>query len=354
MLGAPGFGAGGRGVGSTAGATRRNQGAFGIDANRVALDRTREEAASRGVEQRHAAPILAAGMGAAFARNDSARNRAWTRSDWARVLWSSKMAVPPASPRNQASDPAEPEVLAELRYAVTSLPERWVLPEVKVPESRPHDRASELFHDQLEAWIERSGRDALVARNLAVRWSEQKRRIGVDPDVCLIEPAPPERDEITSLCVWKPGHQVPRFALEIVSLNHPYKDYGEAPDKYAACGTEELVVFDPLLAGPRAGGGPHLLQLWRRDASGAFVRLYAGSRPARSTVLGAWLHVVDAGKRLRAADDEQGSEWWRTREEAAGESETAAREREQAAREREQAALRRIAELESEVDRLRR
>jgi hypothetical protein len=283
----------------------------------------------------------------------NARNWSPARPDEFGVLWFPKMAVPPVA-RQEPADPAAPAVLAEIRYAVTSLPERWVLPEMKVPESRPHDRASELFHDQLEAWIERTGRDALVARNLAVRWNESQRRIGVDPDVCLIEPAPPERDDIISLCVWKPGHRVPRFALEIVSLNHPYKDYAESPDKYAACGTEELAVFDPLLAGPSAGAGPHPLQVWRRDASGVFVRLYAGSGPAHSTVLGAWLHVVEAGKRLRVADDEQGNHLWRTREEAAFESETQARDRERAARDREQAALRRIAELESEVDRLRR
>jgi hypothetical protein len=37
----------------------------------------------------------------------------------------------------------------------------------------------------------RAGRDALVAENLAFRWNERRPSIGVDPDVCLIEPAPP-------------------------------------------------------------------------------------------------------------------------------------------------------------------
>ncbi len=96
-------------------------------------------------------------------------------------------------------------MVAELRYAVRTVPDRWILPERKVPESRPHDRASELFHGQLVAWVERTGRDALVARNLAARWDRARPRIGIDPDVCLIEPTPPERDDITSLCVWTPA-----------------------------------------------------------------------------------------------------------------------------------------------------
>jgi hypothetical protein len=178
-----------------------------------------------------------------------------------------------------------------------------------------------------------------VARDLAVRWDRTHPQIGVNPDVCLIEPAPPEGDEIESLCAWKPGHRVPRFALEIVSKNHPYKDYNEAPDKYAACGTEELAVFDPLLAGPVAGGGPHLLQLWRRDPGGAFVRIHAGGGPAWSEVLGAWLHVRD-GKAVRITNDEAGLDVWHTREEAA--------------RAREEGARARIAELEAELARLRR
>jgi|RhiMethySRZTD1v2_1073278.scaffolds.fasta_scaffold34704_3 putative restriction endonuclease len=222
-------------------------------------------------------------------------------------------------------------MVAELRYAVRTVPDRWILPEGKVPESRPHDLASERFRDQLEAWVERTGRDAQVARNLAVRWDRARPRIGVDPDVCLIEPTPPERDDLTSLCAWKAGHSVPCFALEIVSIGHPYKDYAESPDKYAACGVEELAIFDPLLAGPLVGGGPHLLQSWQRDGSGAFARVYAGPGPARSAVLGAWLHV-EGEKWLRVSDDEAGANQWLTREEAA---------------------LRRVAELEAELVRLK-
>ena len=41
-------------------------------------------------------------------------------------------------------------------------------------------------------------------------------------------------------------------------------------------GTRELWVFDPLLVGPAAHGGPMTLQVWRRDTSGTFRRVYAG------------------------------------------------------------------------------
>ena len=52
-------------------------------------------------------------------------------------------------------------------------------------------------------------------------------------------------------------------------------------------GTRELWVFDPLLVGPAAHGGPMTLQVWRRDTSGTFRRVYAGEGPARSEELGA-------------------------------------------------------------------
>jgi hypothetical protein len=120
-----------------------------------------------------------------------------------------------------------------------------------------------------------------------------------------------------------------------VSPNHPHKDYAEVPEKCAAAGVGELVVFDPKLAGPRTGGGPHLLQLWRRLPDDSFVRLQAGSAPAFSQVLGAWWFPVERGQRLGISDDEDGQRPWLTLEQ----TERAAKED----------ALRRITELEDEL-----
>src|SRR5262249_44157071 len=118
--------------------------------------------------------------------------------------------------------------------------------------------------------------DAQVARNLAVRWDPEHWRVGVDPDVSLIAPATPEGDQLESLLTWKSGHSAPKLAIEVVSSN-PNKDYVDAPSRYAASGTRELVVFDPGLRG-RGHGGPHRLQVWRRTTEG-FTRVDAGEGP---------------------------------------------------------------------------
>jgi Uma2 family endonuclease len=225
-----------------------------------------------------------------------------------------------------------------VRYEAPVAPERWELPEDTVPESAPHDTRVELMRRLIEAFIEHSGRDAQVYRNLAVRFERSRPRIGFDPDLCVVEPAPPEGRELDSLLLWQEGHSAPRLAIEVVSRNHPYKDYAETPDKAAACGIEELVVFDPLLRGPRSGGGPHRLQVWRRQADDTLTRLYAGDGPAYSQVLGAWLHVED--RLLRVAEDEANQRPWRTGEEAA-------RQEAESARQEAESARRRIAELES-------
>jgi Uma2 family endonuclease len=203
-----------------------------------------------------------------------------------------------------------------LMYEVPQTREDWDLSEDKVPESRPHDRCSESVHGQLEAMVERTGRDALVCRNLAVRWDEDHPNIGVDPDVCLIEPAPPEGDELHSLLLWKTGHHPPLLAVEIVSASRAGKDYAQSPAKYAVNGTQELWVFDPKLAGPKALDGPQRLQVWRRDENGDFLRVYAGEGPAWSEALKAWIFAVNEGRSLRIAGDEAGTSWWMTREEA--------------------------------------
>jgi Uma2 family endonuclease len=214
-----------------------------------------------------------------------------------------------------------------VRYAVRSIPEAWVLPEGTVPESIPHDEAAEYLKLVLRAWAARSPRNVRVARNLAVRWLEEMPQIGIDPDVCVLEPPPPDADDLGSLRLWQPGHRPPALCIEVVNANHPHKDYAAIQDRYAAIGTAELVVFDPLLAGPPALGGPVSLQLWRRDDVGLFERVHFGERPAYSNVLEAWL--VPDGRLLRIKDDLHASDHWPTGEER----ERAEKERERAEKE---------------------
>jgi hypothetical protein len=171
-----------------------------------------------------------------------------------------------------------------------------------------------------------------------VRWLEERPAIGIDPDVCVLEPPPPGAERLSSLCLWKPGHRAPALCVEVVSPSHPYKDYVEIQDRYAALGTQELCVFDPLLAGPATLGGPVPLQLWRRDALGALGLVHFGAEPAFSEVLEAWLVPADAV--LEVADDRAGKQRWLTGEQQARaekEHERAEKERERAEKEHERA-----------------
>ena len=144
-----------------------------------------------------------------------------------------------------------------------------------------------------------------------------------------------------------PGHAPPALAIEVVSETNPHKDYTLGPDKYAASGTNELWIFDPLLAGPAVHGGPFRLQIWHRRADGDFVRIYAGDGPARSPVLGAYLVATDEGRRLRLADDESATHFWLTAEEAERAAKEAERAAKEAARAAKEAALARVPELEA-------
>jgi Uma2 family endonuclease len=200
-------------------------------------------------------------------------------------------------------------------YEIGETPERWVLPEGKVAESALHDRAVDLARRQLDAWIMRTKRDAITYRNIAIRWVKNRPRTGFDPDVCLVEPTPAEADELDSLLLWQPDRVAPRLAIEVVSKNHPYKDYAETPDKCAAAGIAEVIAFDPHLAGPRVGGGPHRIQVWRSSGE-RMQRTYAGAGPAWCATLDAWVHAVEDAKRLRFADDEAGLVVWQTDAEA--------------------------------------
>jgi Uma2 family endonuclease len=233
---------------------------------------------------------------------------------------------------------AEPQVL----YALPEVRPGWELSEETMPESVVHDDAVDLLRALLKWWAR--GRNVQVARNLAIRWDEANPKIGVDPDVCVLSPPPPldGKKNLRSVRTWKPGHSAPLLAIEVVSDADPAKDYTIAPDKYAASGTGELWVFDPLLAGPTTQGGPFRLQVWERDKEGRLARTYAGDGPATTSALGAHLVVLGDGRELRISDDAAGSKLWLTRAEAA-EAAPRVAEAERAAKEK---ALARVAALE--------
>ena len=136
-----------------------------------------------------------------------------------------------------------------LQIPVPAVDTQWTLEEEDVPETPLHTKIIALLVSILESWITRTGRDAMAGRNIALRWSQAHPNVGVDPDVYLVEPAPPRGDKETSLCLWKKGHHAPRVAVEVVSEGTAEKDYVDAPQRYAASGTRELWIFDPLLLG---------------------------------------------------------------------------------------------------------
>lgn len=241
-------------------------------------------------------------------------------------------------------------VEVSLEVPITSA--RWELDddEARMPENPLQVAICDLLKLILVAWCRRRGADALVSGNVAVRWDAEHPRVGVDPDVYLVEPSPPLGLRDKSLRTWVKGHAAPRVAVEVVSDATAAADYHEKPNKYAASGTRELWVFDPLMRGP-PDGEPFRLQVWRRNKRGAFRRVYAGDGPARTEELDAWLVVTDGGLRLRIADDEEGVALWRTGEEAeraAKETERAAKEAERAAKE---AALAEVERLRAELAR---
>jgi Uma2 family endonuclease len=287
----------------------------------------------------------------------------------------------PIARRDSVSDPvAAASVLVQHRIAEFS--ESWTIEDVPVPEGAWHDRALDLLMALLQHWIVQTSRDAAAFRNLAVRVRKDRPKVGFDPDVMVVEPAPPGARELSSLRLWEAGHAPPSLVIEVVSPGHPYKDYADMPDRCAAVGARELVVFDPMLAGPKAFGGPHLLQGWRRTDVGMFERVTAGDEPFLSEVLGGYLVPTNESRLLRVSTDETGARLWPTAEEAERaekeveraekeaeraekeveraekEAERAEKEVERAEKEAERAekerALARVAELEAELSRRNR
>jgi hypothetical protein len=205
--------------------------------------------------------------------------------------------------------------VVSLRYRVGRSPEAWVLPEGTVPESTAHDAALARCCSLLNAWARRTNNGARVARNLAVRWMQDHPKSGIDPDVAVLLPGPSDFDDLSSYKLWEPGRPPPPLSIEVVSAGHPYKDYGWIHEGYAAFGALELLVFDPMLHGPKSLGGPVALQLWRRDVTGAFERVHFGNEPVYSQVLDAWFSAT--GRRIDISDDRAGERRWPTLEESA-------------------------------------
>ena len=229
--------------------------------------------------------------------------------------------------------------------------QRWFMDLEDVPDHPLHDAIIALLMLILQHRYR--GQDALVARNLGCRWEPSDRRVGVDPDIVLIAPAPP--DDLSTLQIWLPDHPPPKLAVEVVSETNAAKDYQEGPLRMARLGAEELWIFDPELHGPHEQGGPVVMQIWRRVGD-RMERIHAGDAPAYSPALGAWTvlrHTEDGRPRLRVAEDDAGALLWPTEAEAAAAQAQKEAERADDAAARAEEAEARAEAAASEIQRLR-
>lgn len=216
--------------------------------------------------------------------------------------------------------------------------------EVKVGQDTLQMLILELLRPLVERWLARRGKPTFVGEDQFLYYEQFHPEKVVAPDLYVLPGVKPGR-RIRSWKVWKTG-VVPSFALEVVSSSEPEKDYHEVLARYAELGVSELVVFDPdhHLADDRV--------CWKRyrtlkKRGFALVESSDADR-VRSRVLGCFLRVVGHGDdaRLRVGIGPAGDELFPTEAEA----ERAAKEAERAAKEQ---ALRRVAELEALVAKLR-
>jgi Uma2 family endonuclease len=201
---------------------------------------------------------------------------------------------------------------------------------------------------------ERSWKSVRVASDEFFAWVQGEPLVRVSPDVFVMN-APPPKPYPKVWETWKPGVSPPRFALEIVSEDWK-KDYDDNPPKYAQLGTSELVIFDPKAASGQTSNPRRVpLQVYRREADGAFVRvrLPADARIALSEELGAWLVVLGEGFdiSLRIARDPEGLDLVPTKDEALVEAERLRSEEQRARLEAERGLVEERARLINRLER---
>lgn len=197
----------------------------------------------------------------------------------------------------------------------------------------------ELLRPLVERWFRERGIRAFVGADQFVYSRQHAPTERLAPDVYVLPDVSPDT-QVTSWKIWEKGI-VPSFALEIVSKDWE-KDYIEAPQKYAAAGITELVIFDPA---PSRHPDGVAWQVFRRVRNRPLTRIEVsqGDR-IHSKVLGCFLRAVGANEslRLRLGTGPKGNDLFPTGEEA----ERAAKE---AAVTTRDAALRRVAQLEAQL-----
>lgn len=195
----------------------------------------------------------------------------------------------------------------------------------------------ELLRPLVERWFGHRGVRAFVGADQFIYYRPHAPTERVAPDIYVLPGVRPG----TRVSVWKTWERgvVPSFGLEIVSRDWE-KDYVEAPERYAAAGIPELVVFDPS---PERHAERVAWQHFRRIRNRPLTRVDVsrGDR-MRVSALGCFLRAVGHGEslRLRVATGPRGDDLFPTAEEAE--------------RAEKEAALARVAELEARLRKRRR
>ena len=227
------------------------------------------------------------------------------------------MEFRPSPSESQRARVLQPQELASrgLRPEAAGVPVDWsswyLTDEEDMGESAEQGEIIRTMLSTLGVWARERGWPRIYCGgDQFFAWVPSQPLVRVSPDIYLIEVDEPLASSLPdSWQTWLPGHRPPHFAVEVVSRDRK-KDYEDAPLKYALLGVQELVIFDPGVV-PRAERSERvLLQLYRRNAAGALLRVYAGPGPVHSIELDAYLVVRrDEGPvRLRIARDAAGQD----------------------------------------------
>ena len=184
-------------------------------------------------------------------------------------------------------------------------------------ESAVQDGASDAMASTLRAWARREARGDGAAQPRGPL-GQDNPRVGVDPDVCLLDPPPatPEA-ELTGLRLWEGrGNHPPRVAFEVVSASTARKDYDEGLRKHAASGRASCgcsTRCGSVRRRRRAGGS----RVWSRGPRGVPSHVTRGDGP--SGALGGAGVAARQRRRmlLRVCDDPAGTRPWPTEAEEA-------------------------------------
>ena len=229
--------------------------------------------------------------------------------------------------------------------------EDWYLTdEEDMAESPSHAEITTLAHDSLGVLVyQRAWKDVYAGRNTFFAWRPDQPLVRVSPDVYLVVSPPRPLPDMWE--TWKAGHAPPRFALEVVS-NDRVKEYVVNPEKYAALGVEELVIYDADEVGHRVRKQRvSRLQRYSRSADGIFELRESSDDVVYSPVLEVYLRAERGGHPalLRLSYDAEGTQLVPSSAELALQ-ERAAKEQERAARVVAEAE---VARLKAELERLR-